>query len=77
MIDVQWWMAENLKSNRYAKDTQVSGVYAYGDNEHNVQNYVRLYTWEAVINAVGSSDSNPSGVQGVCSAGWYIPGNAL
>ena len=39
----------------------------YGDT------YGALYTWAAAMNGAGSSDTNPSGVQGVCPDGWHLP----
>lgn len=35
-----------------------------------------LYNWWAVKDVAGSSSSNPSGVQGVCPAGWHLPSDA-
>ena len=75
-IGAQWWMAENLRTTRYADGTLISGVYNYEDEDSNAHNYGRLYTWDAVMNGTGSSNSNPSGVQGVCPEGWHVPSNA-
>ena len=35
--------------------------------------YGRLYNWTAVMQGSASSVSNPSGVRGVCPAGWHLP----
>jgi uncharacterized protein (TIGR02145 family) len=42
----------------------------------NMAVYGLLYTWAAVMNGAAGSDSNPSGVQGVCPTGWHVPGDA-
>lgn len=38
--------------------------------------YGALYTWAAAMNGSASSDTNPSGVQGVCPDGWHFPSDA-
>jgi uncharacterized protein (TIGR02145 family) len=38
--------------------------------------YGVLYNWPAAMNQTASSTANPSGVQGVCPAGWHMPGDA-
>ncbi|MFH0999803.1 MAG: FISUMP domain-containing protein, partial [Bacteroidota bacterium] len=75
-IGNQIWMKENLKSIHYSDGSTISGVYAYDNNESNVATYGRLYTWAAVMNGAGSSNDNPSGVQGVCPDGWHVPSDA-
>ena len=35
-----------------------------------------LYSWWAVMNGAGSSNNNPSGIQGICPSGWHVPSNA-
>ena len=89
-IEEQIWMAENLKTTRYSDGTplvdgtgvtNISGDYTtkywfvYGDNSANKNTYGLLYTWAAVMNDASGSDANPSGVQGVCPAGWHVPGD--
>ena len=32
-----------------------------------------LYNWPAVMHGAASSNSNPSGVQGICPNGWHVP----
>ena len=39
------------------------------------QAYGAPYNWVAAMNGIDSSNANPSGIQGVCPAGWYLPGN--
>ena len=42
----------------------------------NVASYGYLYNWPAVMHGVSSSESNPSGVQGICPTGWHVPSDA-
>lgn len=87
-IGDQLWMKENLKTTYYSDGTalidgtgvgNISGDYttkyhfAYNDDESYVDTYGRLYTWAAVMNGTSGSDTNPSGVQGVCPDGWHVP----
>ncbi len=46
------------------------------NNESNVLTYGLLYNWAAVMKNEGSSDTDPSGVQGVCPEGWHLPSRA-
>lgn len=87
-IGNQWWMSENLKSTHYADGTEIELVevdsvweklnntkaYCYYDNLLSNKNiYGNLYNWEAAMNGLGSSNSNPSNIQGVCPDGWHLP----
>lgn len=58
-IGNQVWMAENLKATRGANGSMLDGVYSYNNDESNVPEYGRLYTWEAAKNA--------------CPKGWHLP----
>jgi len=42
-----WWMAENLKATHTSDGTSVSEAYVYNDDESYLNDYGRLYTWEA------------------------------
>jgi uncharacterized protein (TIGR02145 family) len=42
----------------------------------NYTTYGVLYNWPAAMNGQSSSNANPSGVQGVCPAGWHLPSDA-
>lgn len=55
-IGDQWWMAENLVYN--AGD----GCWAYNNEESNIKDYGRLYTWETAND--------------VCPEGWHLPTDA-
>jgi uncharacterized protein (TIGR02145 family) len=87
-IGEQCWMKENLATTHYADGTvlvdgtnagDISNNYTtkywfvYDNNSANKSTYGLLYTWAAAMNGSVSSSSNPSGVQGVCPAGWHLP----
>ncbi len=88
-IGTQTWMAENLKTTRYADGTPiilVSGdanwdilpvsekAYCYyKDDIANFRIYGALYNWTATVNGGAGSSKVPSGIQGVCPTGWLIP----
>ncbi|UCH14003.1 MAG: hypothetical protein JSV22_12970 [Bacteroidales bacterium] len=70
-IGDQWWMAENL--NFYTD----SGSWYYDDDSVTyAETYGRLYSWDTVMAGAASSNTVPSGVQGVCPSGWHIPSDA-
>ncbi|MBO7575949.1 MAG: zinc-ribbon domain-containing protein [Bacteroidales bacterium] len=85
-IGNQVWMAENLRTTRYANGesiplgTSTSTVTSYrynpDDDANNVSTYGYLYNWPAVMHGSSSSSSNPSGVQGICPDGWHVPSDA-
>ena len=92
LIGEQCWMAENLaylpSVNMVAdgsEDAAGSYYYVYGYDGTNVadakatDNYATygvLYNWPAAMAGSASSNANPSGVQGVCPAGWHLPSDA-
>jgi len=65
-IGSQTWMAENLN---YA----VTNSACYSISTAHCDSYGRLYTWFAAMDDASSSDKVPSGVRGVCPAGWHLP----
>jgi uncharacterized protein (TIGR02145 family) len=89
-IGSQVWMAENLKYlpsvvRPDCGSTTTAYYYVYGYYGTNVseatatenyQTYGVLYNWPAAMAGSESSDSNPSGVQGVCPTGWHLPSDA-
>ncbi|MFO7873257.1 MAG: fibrobacter succinogenes major paralogous domain-containing protein, partial [Bacteroidales bacterium] len=50
--------------------------YCYDDNPDWCDLYGGLYTWNTVMQGQSSSNSNPSGVQGICPDGWHVPSDA-
>jgi uncharacterized protein (TIGR02145 family) len=42
----------------------------------NYATYGVLYNWTAAMDGEASSTTNPSGIQGVCPAGWHLPSEA-
>ncbi len=82
----QVWMAENLRTTKYADGTTIpmGSTYSYDvayrycpdDNSGNVGTYGYLYNWKAVMRNSSSSETNPSGVQGICPNGWHVPSDA-
>ena len=60
------WMAENL-------NYEAAGSKCYDNDPANCATYGRLYDWATAMNGAASSNSIPSGVQGVCPAGSHLP----
>ncbi|MFA5816216.1 MAG: FISUMP domain-containing protein [Bacteroidales bacterium] len=89
-IGTQTWMAENLAylpsvgpSTAASETSPYYYVYDYEGSSvsaakttHNYSTYGVLYNWTAAMNGAFSSTSVPSGVQGVCPAGWHLPSDA-
>ncbi|MBO4504687.1 MAG: hypothetical protein J5730_07760, partial [Bacteroidales bacterium] len=83
-IGNQCWMKENLRTTHYADGvsiplgsaTSTTVPYYYECTGLNTSLYGYLYNWPAVMHGAGSSNANPSNVQGVCPAGWHVPSNA-
>ncbi|MBR4218892.1 MAG: T9SS type A sorting domain-containing protein [Bacteroidales bacterium] len=80
------WLKENMRTLHYsdgkaievgtaASDTSAFCYYPAADGA-NVDKYGLLYNWAAVMNGVPGSNGTPSGVQGVCPAGWHVPSDA-
>ena len=61
-LGTQVWMAENFRGRHTADGTLLTGVYAYNDDENNVAEFGRLYTWQAAL------DASP--------VGWHLPTRA-
>src|SRR5690554_404167 len=89
-IGSQTWMAENLKYlpsvvGPWTGSQTTPHYYVYGYNgtdvnvakaTDNYATYGVLYNWTAAMDGEASSTTNPSGVQGVCPAGWHLPSDA-
>ena len=55
------------------------GYLSEAQHQLDPSNFVRcgyLYNWTAVMHGAASSNSIPSGVQGVCPNGWHLPSQA-
>ena len=86
LIGEQCWMAENLKTTRYSDGADIplgetfsaTDAYRYYPSNYvgNVATYGYLYNWPAAMHGESDSDTNPSGVQGICPNGWHLPSNA-
>ncbi len=68
-IGKQNWMAQNLNYD-------ATGSACYNNIPGNCTIYGRLYDWNTVMQGASASDSDPSGVQGVCPKGWHVPSKA-
>lgn len=89
-IGSQIWMAENLAYLPNASPPETGSemeshyyVYDYlGSNNvaarsiSNFYKYGVLYNWTAAVNGESTSSSNPSGIKGVCPAGWHLPSDS-
>lgn len=89
-IGDQCWMAENLKylpsvvgPGTGSETTPYYYVYEYYGTDINAakansyyNTYGVLYNWRAAINGTSSSNSNPSGINGICPSGWHLPSDA-
>lgn len=89
-IGAQTWMAQDLKYlpsvvGQTTGSFSFPYYYVYGYNGTNVteakattnyNTYGVLYNWPAAMAGAPSSNSNPSGVQGVCPTGWHLPSDA-
>ena len=74
-IGNQCWMRENLRVSHYADGTAIYGYYPSDDTAYK-QSYGLLYRWYTMMGNASSSNANPSGVQGICPAGWHVPSSA-
>jgi len=88
-IGTQTWMAENLNYDVKISVTDIDdilkgvngvkvmdGSKCYQNNPANCAKYGRLYDWYTAMGGAKSSNNVPSGVQGVCPAGWHLPSDA-
>ena len=86
-IGGQCWMRENLRTTHYADGTAISAggsnysyteqyYYDYSSYSLPLEKRGYLYNWPAAMHGAASSSANPSGVQGICPAGWHLPSDA-
>lgn len=88
VIGSQCWMRENLRVTHYSDGTEVaageqtssSTAYYYnpGTSASETGTFGLLYNLRAARRASQDTytDNNPSGMQGICPAGWHLPSNA-
>jgi len=84
LIGRQCWMQQNLRTTHYdngdivpmasgnCNEAEAARYYPNNDSSA-VPVYGYLYNWPAVMHNSLASDSVPSGVQGICPAGWHVP----
>lgn len=75
LIGTKCWMRENLRTTRNAMGVSISR-HCYDNIPSNCRIYGGLYNWETVMDSASSSSANPSGVLGICPAGWHVPSDA-
>ena len=77
-IGAQCWMRDNLRTAFYSNGTAISLNGYYNDNSSYFPLVERgyLYNWNVAMHGAASSNTIPSGVQGVCPIGWHLPSNA-
>lgn len=87
-IGNQCWMQENLRTTHYSDgefiptqdttgtlDHPEANRYAPDNYAPNVPEYGYLYSRLATMRGTASSNTNPSGIQGICPTGWHVPSN--
>ena len=85
-IGEQCWMKENMRTTHFADGVEIplstynSSYEAFRYTPNNdpdiVAEYGYLYNQTAAVHGANHSDDNPSGVQGICPAGWHLPSSA-
>ena len=79
-VEANCWMAENLRSTRFADGRPLTNIYQYDCPEYpnvesNVSTFGLLYDWYDAMDS--NIVRNRSGVmQGICPNGWHIPSDA-
>lgn len=71
-IGKQLWLKENLKTTHTNTGQLITDCFSYGNDAANASKYGKLYTWKAATNEAPPSVTIN---QGICPAGWHIPGN--
>ena len=86
-IGNQCWMAKNLRTTHYSNGASIPAggtewsdtdpfYYNYTSSNINITERGYLYNWPAVMHGASSSNTYPSGVQGICPTGWHVPSAA-
>lgn len=71
-IGDQIWMAENLRTTRYADGTDLESFVMDNDEAH-AATYGRLYRWNVALRVSDDAAPHPGPVQGASPEGWHIP----
>lgn len=69
------WMAENLNLRDTGAGGDTVGA-CYNDMQDSCRKYGRMYRWTDAMAGAVSSSRTPSGVRGLCPAGWHLPSDA-
>ncbi|RLD57841.1 MAG: hypothetical protein DRJ05_09050 [Bacteroidetes bacterium] len=72
LVGEQCWMAENLNTTNDANGNSIDRL-CYDNSDIRCEQYGGLYSWYTLMNGAESSNTNPSGVQGICPDGWHMP----
>jgi len=81
-IGLQCWMKENLNIGTAIlggldqSDNGIIEKYCYDNDPAQCTVYGGLYQWNEMMAYSSSSNSNPSGRQGICPPGWHVPSDA-
>ena len=87
-IGNQCWMKENLRTTHFSNGTEIpkGGGNSFSDTSPYYYDYSNpdipleargyLYNRPAAMHGTSASSAVPSGVQGICPAGWHIPSDA-
>ena len=88
-IGNQCWMRDNLRTAHYSDGTIVPENTSSGSHSYTVPFFYNhtistipleqrgyFYNWTCLMHGATSSNAIPSGVQGVCPAGWHVPSRA-
>ena len=79
LIGSQCWLKENLNigsridSSVLFSNNGIIEKYCYKNDINNCNTYGGLYNWNEFMNYTASSNTNPSGRQGICPSGWHAP----
>ena len=84
MIGTQCWMKENMRTTHFSNGDSITlGYTATNYSEPYYYDYFfsdiplekrgYLYNWPAAVHGMDTSSSVPSGIQGICPAGWHVP----
>jgi uncharacterized protein (TIGR02145 family) len=78
LIGAQCWMRENLRTAHYSDGAALSlnGCYDHSNSSIPLEDRGLFYNWNVAMRGASSSNTNPSGVQGVCPIGWHLPSYA-